>query len=597
MANDIQSLYKSNLKYMDYIHIFNKIQIEENKNNEFKNINIAILKSFTFDYIMEPLTVEAFREKYNSKIYISGYNQYAQEILNENSELYKIKADLVILALRLEEVYPNIFISYEELKPQIESLSDSIISDYEKLIHTIQENTKASILVNNFIVPINNYSGLLDCMDESSQKNFIRNLNLKLTKMVANLIGVYVVDTDQLAANMGKKNIFDKKMWYISKNPYKLNFYVELSKEYVKYIKAINGDSKKCIVLDLDNTLWGGIIGEDGFNNIRLDNNYPGICYKEFQLELRKLKKRGILLAINSKNNYEDAMEIINKHPDMILKENDFSSIKINWLDKATNLKAISEELNIDISSIIFIDDNPAECELINQIFDGRVGTITMPPNLLEYSEILNNVNYFQALHITQEDINRTDIYRAQSKRNIFKGTNIDLETYYRSLEMIADIKCVDDFSIPRIAQLTQKSNQFNMTTRRYTEEDIINMAKSEDYKIYYMKVIDKFGDNGIVGVCIIKLKLLYTWHIDTFLLSCRVIERNLEKAFMAFINNKAKENNMHFLEGEYIPTPKNMSVKDFYMRIGFSHEEDGIFRLNINKIEIECPNYIEIRE
>jgi len=596
ILNKLKFLLKNNLKYIDYIDIFNKIQNLDNENITFKNMNIAILRSFTCDQLKEILTVELFKENYISNVYISGYNQYVQETLNTESELYKKKQDIVILAVRLEELYPSLFTNFEELKPQIEKLSDIIIENYKYIILNLQKNSKASILINNFIIPSDTYSSLCDYMDEFSQMNFIRNLNFKLLKVARKNIGVYIVDVEHLSANVGKKNISDKKMWYVSKNPYKLKFYMELSKEYVKYIKAISGNNKKCVVLDLDNTMWGGIVGENGFNGIKLDDNYPGICYKDFQRELRKLKNRGIILAINSKNNYDDAIKIIKEHPDMILRENDFANIKINWTDKATNIRDIACELNIGIDSMIFIDDNPAECDLVNQAFNGVVETITMPTSPLEYIDILNDLNYFETLNITGEDINKTEMYRAQVKRNLLKEVYIDLDVYYKSLEMVAYIKCVDDFSISRIAQLTQKTNQFNMTTRRYTEEDIKNMINSDNYKMYYMRVTDKFGDNGIVGVCIIKGQL-DTWHIDTFLLSCRVMKRNLEDAFMSFVYSKAKNKNIHTIKGEYIWTPKNISVGDYYQTVGFISEGNGKFSINITENEIKCPSYIEIRE
>lgn len=595
MVNDINILDNNDLKYIEYIDAFNKIKNFDNKNKSFRNINIAILRSFTCEQIREILTVELFKEKYITNIHISGYNQYAQEILKPESELYKVKQDFMILAVRLEELYPDLYTSFEALKLQLQKISDTIIENYESLIFNIQKNTKTNILINNFMIPIYSYSSLCDFMDEHSQVNFIRSLNFKLIKMARKFTGVYIVDIEYLATNLGGKNIIDRKMWYISKNPYKLSFYKELSKEYIKYIKAINGINKKCIVLDLDNTLWGGIVGEDGFNGIKIDNNYPGICYKDFQIELRKLKNRGVLLAINSKNNYEDAMKVINEHPDMILRKKDFSSIMINWLDKASNIKNISEELNIGIDSMIFIDDNPAECELVNQTFNNMVKTVVMPSNPIGYADILNNLNDFETLNITEEDINKTEIYKAQVKRKLFSETFINLEDYYKSLEMIAYIRSADDFSISRIAQLTQKTNQFNMTTRRYTEEDIGNMVNLDSYNIYYMRVMDKFGDNGIVGVCIINKKSLNEWYIDTLLLSCRVMKRKLENAFMAFIYAQAKENNIHLLKGEYIRTMKNISVSNFYEEIGFSNEGNGIFAFNIDKNEIECPKYIEI--
>lgn len=595
MVNKIKHLIKDNLKYKEYIDIYNKINSIKVNDLYINNLNIAILRSYTCDQIKEILTVESFKEDYYCNLFIGGYNQYAQEILDSESELYKFNPEIIIMAIRLEEFVPEIYEGYAMLNDKINQLTEEIINSYENLINVIKERTKANILIHNFVTPVYSQRSLYDYNNKSGLINFVRNLNLELLKLTSRYTGIYIVDVEEIASIIGKENIIDKKMWYIAKNPYKINFYINISKEYIKYIKAINGNLKKCIVLDLDNTLWGGIVGEDGFSGIKLSDNYPGRCYKDFQIELKKLKDRGVILAISSKNNYEDAIEVINKHPDMILREQDFASLKINWNDKATNISDIASELNIGIESIVFIDDNIAECELIKQAFNGKVEVVNLSSNVIEYVDIINQLNYFNTLKITKEDMNKTEIYKKQIERTTFMNSYNDIEKYYESLEMIAEIEEVDEFSVTRISQLTQKTNQFNMTTRRYTQEDIHKMKISGDYKIYYLKVTDRFGDNGIVGVCIIKETNGNEWCIDTFLLSCRVMKRTLEYAFMSYIYSKAVENGVENLIGEYIPNNKNSSVRNFYNDLGFTKISDSKYILSIKKNRVTCPYYITI--
>lgn len=582
-----------NMKYLDYVAKSNNISNEIIDNN-FKKLNIAILRSFTIETIVPILKVQLYKEKIYSNLFIGEYNQYHQELFNATSNLYKFNPDVIIIAIRLEELYPQLISSFLDIKNNLSQVKNYIINEYKNIIEKAKNDLKCNIIIHNFMLPYNNYTSLYDFQDTDGQINFLRKLNYELVKLVNQYKGVYLVDVDNTSSLIGKLNIQDKKMWYLSKNPYKYEFYVLLANEYTKYIKAIYGLKKKCIVLDLDNTLWGGIIGEDGLDGIILGEAYPGKCYKDFQQQLLKLKNRGVILAICSKNNPEDVDEVFEKHPDMILNRTDFACIKASWNDKCTNIKTISEELNIGTDSIVFIDDNPIECELIKQQVP-EITVINLSKNPIEYPDLINSLNYFETINLTEEDLHKTDIYKAQINRNILKNSYNNLDDYYKSLEMRVEIKEADSFAVSRIAQLAQKTNQFNLTTKRYSEKDIKEMIQDNNYKIYYIRVIDKFGDNGITGCCILKKIDDCKLFIDTFLLSCRVMGRNIENAFMSFIYNKAKEYNIKKLIGEYIPTKKNKPVKDFYTNLGFLRDEANYYLFDIDNNEILCPSYIKI--
>lgn len=582
-----------NMRYLDYVTQSNKIN---NKiiNNNFKKLNIAILRSFTLETIAPILKVELYKEKIYGNLFIGEYNQYHQELFNATSNLHSFNPDLIIIAIRLEELYPQLISNFLDIKSNLSQIKDYIISEYRNIIEKAKNDLKCNIIIHNFMLPYNNYTSLYDFQDIDGQINFLRKLNYELVKLVSQYTGVYLVDIENTSSLIGKLNIQDKEMWYIAKNPYKYKFYVLLTNEYTKYIKAIYGLKKKCIVLDLDNTLWGGVIGEDGLDGIILGESYPGKCYKDFQKQLLKLKNRGVILTICSKNNPEDVDEVFEKHPDMILNKADFACIKANWNDKCTNIKTISQELNISTDSLVFIDDNPIECELIQQQIP-EITVINLSKNPIEYPDLINSLNYFETLNLTEEDLHKTDIYKTQVNRNILKNSYANLDDYYKNLEMKVEIKEADSFAVSRIAQLTQKTNQFNLTTKRYSEKDIKEMIQDNNYKIYYIRLMDKFGDNGITGCCILKKIDDCILFIDTFLLSCRIMGRNIENAFISFIYNKAKEGNIKKLIGEYIPTKKNKPVKDFYANAGFTKNENDYYSFNIDDSEILCPNYIKI--
>ena len=357
------------------------------------------------------------------------------------------------------------------------------------------------------------------------------------------------------------------------------------------YIKPVLGLNKKCIVLDLDNTLWGGIIGEDGFNGIELGHTPNGKAYVEFQKKLLSLWQQGIILAINSKNNFEDAMKVINEHPNMILKEEHFASIQINWNDKALNLKQISNEINIGTDSMVFFDDDKLNQERIKQEFP-LVLTVELTKDPSDYVKILEELKEFDVLSRTEEDNKRGKMYTQQRKRKEFEETVSDLNQFLDQLNIKVKIEDSNEFLIPRISQLTLKTNQFNLTTKRYQEEDIQKFTLDDNFKIGCANVQDKFGDNGITGVFIIK-KNDKVWNLDTFLLSCRVMGRGVENLILSHLLQDAKKNGIKEFIAEFIPTEKNKPSSNFLKENGFIKRENyWVFDLEKN---IEQPKHLEL--
>jgi FkbH-like protein len=335
--------------------------------------------------------------------------------------------------------------------------------------------------------------------------------------------------------------------------------------------------AKKCLVLDLDNVLWGGIVGEDGLGGIKLGPTPEGSPFLEFQKCVLALYRRGVILAINSSNNPDDALEVFRKHPYMVLKEEHFASIRINWDDKISNMKSIAEEIDIGIDSLVFVDDSRVNRDLVRQALP-EVTVIEIPQDPALYLKTLEEVRLFDSLQLTEEDKRRGQMYAEQRKRVEFQGVAGDITEYLKALDQVVTIENLSPLNLGRISQLSQKTNQFNTTTRRYLEGDIKKMADSGRFLIVGIKVQDKFGDSGLTGVAIVEKKP-EAWRIDSFLLSCRVIGRKVEDALLAYIKDQARTAGAKALTGEFIPTKKNAPAKDFYRTRDFSKtsEADGV--------------------
>jgi len=365
------------------------------------------------------------------------------------------------------------------------------------------------------------------------------------------------------------------------------------------YIKALKNLTRKCIVLDLDNVMWGGIIGEDGTEGIQLGNDSPGNAYKDFQRALLSYYNRGVLLALNSKNNPEDALKAIREHPHMLLREKHFAATRINWQNKVQNMTELAKEVNIGLDSMVFIDDNPREREQMKQALP-QVLVVDMPSSPFLYRQTLENLNEFSVLALTEEDKKRGEMYSARKRREDLRETISSVEDFLKSLEMKVVIRHVDDYSLPRIVRMVNKTNQFNLTTRRYTDAEVRKMKETEDeFEVYGLQVCDKFGDEGIVGVAIIR-KEQKTWTLDSFLLSCRVIGRKVETAFLARIVADAKEQGVSAIIGEYVTTQKNAPVKNFYSSHGFEEltQKGNLrrWRLDLTKHTVKTPEWMETK-
>jgi FkbH-like protein len=585
----------------DYFNLYKKISsgIKKIKPSEQKKVKIALLSSFTIKGIKEILSVKCYNLGIISEFYIGEYNQYSQEILDKNSGFYKFNPDIVILFIDTMAILgEQYFLPYQtDDKHRLESVnkkSKEIIS----LVDKIKEKLSSKIIVHNLEVPSHSPLGILENKQEFGFIESVEKLNENLRDALKADSQAFVFDYNSFCSRAGNKGMMDYKMYYLGDMKISLDIMPELCDEYLAYIKPLMSLTKKCIVLDLDNTLWGGVLGEDGLEGIKLGPTPEGRPFLELQKYLLSLFNRGIILAINSKNNFDDVKEVFKKHPYMVLKEDNFAEMQINWNDKVTNIKAIAEELNIGTDSLVFIDDDKANREMVKEALP-EVLVIDLPEDPALYPTTLMGINDFNTFSITDEDKNKGMMYSGQRKRKELEKTATDITEYLKGLEMVVTIEKANTFNIPRIAQLTQKTNQFNMTTKRYQEEDIKKFSKDKNFIVLSIKVEDKFGDNGITGAALVR-KAKDQWEIDTFLLSCRVIGRKVEETLLAYIIGKAKKEKAKLLTGEFIPTKKNIPGKDFYKNNNFSflrkEGEKEFWAYDLKKGYVQ-PKFIKVIE
>ena len=555
-------------------------------------MKIAILSSFTLNGLSEILHVKCSELGIGYRSFVAGYNQYAQELINSKSEYYKFSPDVTFLIIDIRNLLgENFFFPYNMSDNERKSLVSEKINHLENMIMNFEKNLNSKLIIANFNIPSYSPNGVLETKFDFGFHEMIEELNKSLRDISKNHNSVYVYNFNQFISKYGEKNIFDYRQFHVGDIQIALNFLPQFGYDLMSYIKPITGTNRKCIVLDLANTLWGGIIGEDGFDGIELGHSPNGKAFVDFQKELLSLWNQGIILAINSKNNFDDAMNVIKEHPNMILREKNFASIKINWNDKAENLKQIANEINIGLNSIVFFDDDKLNQERIKHEFP-EVLTVELSSDPSYFSAILKDLNDFNVLQRTEDDVKRGEMYAQQRERKEFQKSISNLDDFLEQLDIQVKMKKTSEFLIPRISQLTLKTNQFNLTTKRYQEEEIRNFVNNDKFIVGCAQVLDKFGDNGITGVYIIN-KEDKVWNIDTFLLSCRIMGRGVENGILSQILIDAKNNGIEEIRANFIPTKKNKPAENFLSDFGFEKNDDyWIYKLNN---EIKLPKHLKV--
>jgi FkbH-like protein len=561
-----------------------------------KKIKVAILSSFTINGLEEALRVKCAESDITCATYLCGYGQYNQDILDQSSKLYEFSPDITFMIIDTRSVLSTLFYTpYTIPANDRRTYIDKRVADFVNLVKTFKNRTGSKLVLTNCNIPTYSPYGICEVRTEYGLKEMVYDFNARLSDAFRSDPQVFLFDFNSFVAKYGEINVLDYRQFLVGDIKVSLSYIPHLAEELMGYVKANLGVNRKCIVLDLDNTLWGGIIGEDGFDRIDLSLKPPGMAFMEFQRVLLALYQRGVILAINSRNNEDEALRAIRDHPFMVLREEHFATMKINWSDKISNMKEIAQELNIGLDSIVYFDDDPINRELMSKAIP-QIKTIDLPDDPSLYASTLMQINDFNTLVMTNEDRNRGEMYREEHKRTELKRSSSNLEDFLKQLEIRVTMKKANNFTIPRIAQLTLKTNQFNLTTRRYQEEDVETLAQDHTKLIGCAQTQDKFGDNGITGVYIVnKNHVDKEWFIDTFLLSCRVMGRGIEDAMMGYILSKAKEEGVIKVKAEFIPTKKNKPCEQLLPNFGFRKEgEQWVYTYNV---PIKQTNHVELNE
>ncbi len=560
---------------------------------------VVLLRSFTVEPVVPLLRAAAFMAGIDLTVHVGDFNAYPQEILDEHGLLYGFKPDTVILAAQTRDIAPELWARFADLSEQ--TVSDSVrrVADsFRSWIGTFRRHSSANLVVHSLEIPSVPSLGVLDAQAEVSQAAAIQQINQQLRTICREQRGVFLLYYGALVARYGSSQWHDEKKWLTARMPISAGHLIHLAQEWRRFLVPLAGRTAKVLVVDLDNTLWGGVIGEDGMNGIRLGQEYPGAAHQALQRALLDLHRKGILLAVCSKNNFDDAMEALSTHPGMLLKPEHFAAMRINWSDKALNLREIAEELNLGIDALAFLDDNPIEREQVRAALP-EVTVIDLPGDPVHFASVVRDSPFFERLTISEEDRQRGAMYVAERERTRAWHSFSSKEDFYRSLEQEAEIAAVDAATLARVAQLTQKTNQFNLTTRRYSEQQIAEMASRPGWHVTSLRVRDRYGDHGLVGVAITADEG-DACEIDTFLLSCRVIGRNIETALLCHLAEGARSRGRKELRGQFLPTKKNAPAKEFYAQHSFTRtaadDNGSLWRLDLTVKRIECPEWVKVR-
>ncbi len=559
---------------------------------------LFILRSFTVEPIVPVLRAAAFVNGIHLAVEVGAFNAYQQEIFDPTSRLYSFAPDFVILAVQTRDIAPELWEGYSDLlPPQNDAVIERLVSMFRALVQGYRSHSQASLIVQDLETPLLPNQGILDSQSGSGQTFTLHSINHELRRLASDRHGVYVVDYNRLVARHGGERWHDELKWLTMRMPIAANHLIHLVDEWLRFLHPLSGKVCKVLAIDLDNTLWKGVIGEEGMAGIQIGAEYPGAAYRALQRAVLDLYHRGIMLAICSKNNVSDAMEALEKHPGMLLRPQHFAALRINWNDKAQSLREIAAELNLGIESLAFLDDNPIERARVRAELP-EVTVIELPDDAIGFAKALRETPVFERLALSAEDRERGRYYAEQRQRVELQRSVTSLEDFFRSLRQEVEIISVTSETLVRVAQLTQKTNQFNLTTRRYSEQRIAEMAAASDWSAHAIRVSDRFGDNGIVGV-VITHDVGEVCEIDTFLLSCRIIGRTVETALLSFLIDGARTRGVKQLRGWFLPTKKNAPASEFYpthkFRCVAERDEGTCWALDLEDAEIACPEWVQL--
>ena len=552
----------------------NIAQLKKNLKNDFSNlktIKVALLGDSATQFFFQALRGTGYDYGFDLQIWEADFNQIERQVFDPSSELYEYKPELVIIFHSTHKLLGK----YNKLKPeQHSSFATDQLAGIENIVISLNEKLTTKIIYYNYTEINDSVFGNYANKTESSFLFQLRKLNYELMLFAVKQSNFYLIDLATIQNQMGKANFFQPSVYINTEMVLSLDALPPVAASTLDLIGAMYGKFKKCLILDLDNTMWGGIIGDDGLENIQIGSLGIGKAFTEFQYWIKKLKNRGIILAVCSKNTESVAKEPFEKHPDMVLRLDDIAVFIANWDNKADNIRQIQSILNIGFDSMVFLDDNPFERNIVRE----NIPDITipeLPEDPADYLEYLYTLNLFETVSFSNEDSERTKLYQIEAKRTVTQKSFTNEDEFLKSLNMLSLVEPFNKFNTPRVAQLSQRSNQFNLRTIRYTEADIEQMASAADCFTFTFNLVDKFGDNGLICVVILKKQNGESLFIDTWFMSCRVLKRSMENFVLNTIARFAKEHKYAVLTGEYIATAKNEMVANHYQILGFEKRDN----------------------
>lgn len=548
---------------------------------DLKKVKVGILGDSATQHLCQAIKAVGYEYSLELDIFEADFNQIEGQIFDHSSELFEFKPEIIIIFQSSHKLLTK----YNKCNPdQHFNFSDERLSLIQQLYQIIQDRLNAKVIYYNY-AEINdsvfgNYSNKLTF----SFLFQIRKLNYDLMNFAIENNNFFIADMSAIQNSIGKKQMFQPSIYVNTDMVLSIESLPLVAYNTLDTIGAITGKIIKCVILDLDNTLWGGIIGDDGIENIQIGNLGIGKSFSEFQYWIKKLKDRGIILAVCSKNDEVIAKVPFEKHPDMVLRLNDISVFVANWENKADNIRYIQSILNIGFDSMVFLDDNPFERNIVRENIP-NICIPELPKDPADYLEYLYGLNLFETISFSHEDKERTKLYQTEAKRASFQEKFANEDQFLESLNMKSLVESFNKFNVPRVAQLSQRSNQFNLRTIRYSESDIEKLSISTDYSTFAFSLEDKYGDNGLICVVILKIESSKSLFIDSWLMSCRVLKRGMENFVLDTICDFAINNNFSSIKGEYISTTKNQLVKDHYQNLGFENL-DGNWILLLDKFQ-----------
>lgn len=565
--------------------------------NNFLEIRIAIVGGSTTSEIKNILELFLLDAGIKPNFFEGEYNQYFEELFFENKLLKKFNPEVILIHTTEKNIkhYPI----PSDTKETVDNLLKYEIERFQAIWQKATQNFKCTVIQNNFEFPLSRPLGNLDCSFHSGKTLFINSLNKSMVEFKESNKNFYINDINYLASWLGLERWHNLDDWTASKYALGYELIPYHSLNLASIIKGIYGKNKKGLILDMDNTLWGGVIGDDGIEGIKIGTETAvSESYLKFQRYILELKSRGIMLSVASKNDIDNALNGLS-HKDSLLSKEDFISIQANWNPKPNSISEIAKDLNIGLDSLVFIDDNPSERDIVRQM-QPAVSVPDVGADVNQFIKIIDKSGLFESHEMSSDDISRNSYYEQNQKRDTFSLTFEDYSEYLKSLKMVATIENFKEINLSRITQLVNKTNQFNLTTKRYSPAEIEEVYRGENYIALSGRLQDKFGDNGLISIIIGSIKNQHL-KIELWVMSCRVIKREMEYAMFESLIKECTKKNIKSISGKYIPSLKNNMVKNLYQDLGFKKQDDAnenydLFYIDLKNIKSLPVHQIRIK-